>query len=517
MMSEDSNSDEHLPSKDFITIPLADPHIDELETYNITFNWIRHGESCANYDQGSHNDKGTDIKPGYGIINNNFETKSMKKRFKDDTTSNLEKNKHASKNMLSSFFSAIKAINDYEPNLTYIGMNQAINLGTDFFSKPEHTNPNNIYLSSGLTRTITTALLALRYKQDAVIYVVPYINETSKGVDDKQNNAVPSIILKKKILFIKDWLEKNWIIEFDDIEIINFLIVIYENIDVNDTIMKELKDKIEYVLECRKSETCRETKKSNLQELITKLIDEMTSRFRYEHRFFKSDIQNNNLDFVMNTYNKLKSINLREFKRGPKVDFSIYEFYEKIYSKKFPWYHSPYQQNVNHFLNDVLLKRFKDLKNLKFYAFAHGNLIKDLWFESKPDTYERYQHKTEEDILNTLVVSDNLTVSKKLNKVINHDFEIIYTPIQIRSSYYNFEHYNENVCKRESIKGIINYPLGHPHEILNLRHYPPTSSVAFYYNNKERYEAMLPNQIGGYKQKYLKYKEKYLNLKKHNF
>ena len=100
------------------------------------------------------------------------------------------------------------------------------------------------------------------------------------------------------------------------------------------------------------------------------------------------------------------------------------------------------------------------------------------------------------------------------HEIISHDFKIIYTPIQIRSSYYNFEHYNENVCKRESIKGIINYPLGHPSEILDLRQYPPTSSVAFYYDNIERYnEAILPTQIGGYKQKYLKYKEKYLNLK----
>lgn len=190
----------------------------DIQTYQIRINWIRHGESCANFDVGSNKDKKS-VHPtnsGYGIVGNQYEIDRYDKlqefenvkvagqiAYTDDIAivhEDIEED--MPKRFVQWFTSFITASNYYEPNLSYIGMNHAINLGTDFFSTGDHHNPRNIYISSGLTRTITTALLALRFIPDAVIYVVPYINEIGNAAQalkaDWQNTAVKSSILKKK-------------------------------------------------------------------------------------------------------------------------------------------------------------------------------------------------------------------------------------------------------------------------------------------------------------------------------
>lgn len=191
----------------------------DTQTYQIRINWIRHGESCANFDVGSSKDK-KGVPPtnsGYGKVANQYEVDRYNKQQEpvivdvvdgyadypeDIAIEHDDINEDIPKGFLQNLASFVKASNMYEPNLSYIGMNHAINLGTDFFSTPQHNSPKNIYISSGLTRTITTALLALRFIPDAVIYVVPYINEIGNISEaaraDWQNTAVKSSILKKK-------------------------------------------------------------------------------------------------------------------------------------------------------------------------------------------------------------------------------------------------------------------------------------------------------------------------------
>ena len=529
----------------------------DTQTYQIRINWIRHGESCANFDVGSNKDKKS--KPptnsGYGRVRNQYETDRSNKLEKwvnvdvvdgipsypeDIAIEHEDIEEDIPKSLLQRFTSSAKATFIYEPNLSYIGMSHAINLGTDFFSTQDHYKPQNIYISSGLTRTITTALLALRFIPDAVIYVVPYINEIGNAAQyagtDKQNTAVKSSILKKKILFIKKWLDKNWITRFDDIEIINFLITIYEIIDDTNPEALQFRQMITDVLNCRKNKVCRETHINQLQELVLQLINDPNIINADGTYLIKTDT--NKYDSVMNTVRRIRSFynSMNIFKHGPTVNFEIYDYYEKL--REIPNYRRVIPDttisNIDFFLTDVLKVIHRDIRfthgteiypthlrmlpntdreRITIYAFVHGSLIRDMWERFSNSTYEQYKHQLHE-MMNTFVVSDIITLGKISNKIINHAFEIIHDPIKIRSSYHNFEKYNTNVCKLQSIKGIINYPLVDPTSEI-IRKYPPTRDSEFYYSEQEdgQYHDNLPLQIGGYKKKYLKYKQKYLNLK----
>ena len=540
----------------------------DTQTYQIQINWIRHGESCANFDVGSNKDKKSDpsTKSGYGIVGNQYEIDRQNEQQKpvivnvagqiayqedieikhedieDIAIEHEDIEEHTQKGFIQRFLSRIRASFIYEPNLSYIGMNHAINLGTNFFSTCNHRDPRNIYISSGLTRTITTALLALRFIPDAVIYVVPYINEIGNIAQpmgaDWQNTAVKSSILKKKILFIKKWLDKNWITRFDDIEIINFLITIYEIIDDKNPNALQFRQKIFDVLNCRKNKVCRETNINQLQELVLELINDQNIINTDGTYLIRTDA--NKYDSVMNTVGRIRSLhnNMNIFKRGPTVNFEIYDYYEKLRE-------NPNNQkvipdttisNIDFFLSDVLKVIHRDIRfnpgteiypthlrmlpntdreTITIYAFVHGSLIRDMWKRFSNCTYRQYEHKLNE-MMNTFVVSNIITLGKISNRIINHDFKIIHDPIKIRSSYNNFEKYNINVCKTQSVKGIINYPLGDPTRKLSRERYHPTPDSEFFYCEQldGQYHDNLPLQIGGYKKKYLKYKQKYLNQKK---
>jgi len=566
-----------------LTPPLVEPVVAQQspyystneETYNITINWIRHGESCANLaTKGFQDKKDTTIDIGYGITGNIFEKDMKNGLHKDimdkeigeidesdefelidlsiidddlDTENQTFYNRWMKE--FSTTASKIKGTFMYEPNLSYVGMSHAINLGTNFFSKDEHSNNTNIYISSALTRTITTALLALRFVPNAVIYVVPYINEINNAGEqlgiDFQNTAVKSSILKKKILFIKKWLDINWITYFDDIEIINFLIIIYEIIDISiNADAKKVKETIIIVLNCRKYIGCRRDNYKQLQEYVVKLL-KMKDLDSY---LIRKD--NTKYTLVTDFIKKAQTLvsNLTQFKYGPTVNFEIYDYYEQLRTK--PGYKDIIPDttisNINFFLTDVLKIIYRDIKfpenfqiypkNLKkledgprkdinIYAFAHGNLIRQIWreFHNKEDESQLYGNvkHTLETMMNTAVISDIITLTKDLHRILKHKFTIIHTPEKIRSTYYNFEKYHPDVCKLQSIKGIINYPLYH--DTLDTskvavfkNNYPPDKNSEFFYNDIAHYTNDLPLVIEGYERKYLKYKQKYLDLKKHN-
>jgi len=540
----------------------------EEDIYNITINWIRHGESCANYAHGSSDKKNVPHRPhGFGKFPNKYEEDYANNKNSEEDT---QKNNHASNDILYNSHPVSGNSHAYEPNLSYIGMNHAINLGNEFFFKREHIDPKNIYISSGLTRTITTALIALRFIPDAVIYVVPYINETENNNDDISNIAVPLIILKKRIRFIQEWLQKNWITRFDDIELINFLITIYEIIDVSkDTGLLPLKTKIKTELDCRKNNECRETNMKNLQQLVSDIIkidnfeqflfkdenqkDENQKDENQKDENQKDENQKDKLQFVIAIFKKLLNFkdNMDKFKQGPTINYRFYSYYEIEYTKqniqnnqiyhdklknqqdkqKIPY---PYYKNIDYFLTFILSQIQQYMifdintnkyvfqkdgnytgQHIKIYAFAHGHLIKTMWSELNSDTYNENKSVLD-NIFNTMVVSDNIQMSKKTNEIKKHVFNIIYIPTLIRSNYYNFEYYNQNVCDLQSIQGIINYPLlNDPSKNLNIERYPPRQDVAFYYkHDKDYYDTLPSDSFNNYKQKYLKYKQKYLNLKK---
>ena len=532
------------------------------QQYNITINWIRHGESCANLAVGSNRDeRPSKASDGYGKLENAYEKDAeyemvdktgttINETHKDDIDESTTKSRSAL-NALSSLSdwgrgkaSQLTASNLYEPNLTYIGMNHAINLGTNFFSKDGRITPANIYISSALTRTITTALLALRFVPNAVIYVVPYINEIGNVAQnvgmDWQNTGVKSLLLKKKILFIKKWLDVNWITRFDDIEIINFLITIYEIIDDAKKNALQIKDDIVKVLNCRKDTQCRETSLINLQALVLRLLQMPEISNPEDTTFSLKKSDETKYTFVMGFIKRAVTLvsNIKLFKNGPTVNFEIYDYYEKL--KKTLHYKDVIPDttisNIDFFLTDVLKIIYRDIKftqgqqiyptylqkleytdrdPITIYAFIHGSLIRHMWKTFQQDTYQMHKHELD-NMMNTAVISDNITLLKDSHIILSHDFKIIHTPEKIRSTYHNFEKYNPSVCKLQSIKGIINYSLDSVRGKDIQQQYPPDLDSTFYYTDKEHYTDDLPLVITDSYRKYLKYKQKYLNLKKHN-
>ena len=507
---------------------LEPPSLNDLD---ITINWIRHAESCANKASKEGSIKALSSKVSSTV--SSTLSSAVSSIFGFENLFDLEEGNLDTSN--KSFFDTIASTAlapwFYEPNLTYIGMNEAINLGTEFFSNPPHNNPRNIYISSALTRTITTALLALRSNINAVIYVVPYINEIENNSSmDNQNKAVPSKLLKRKIKFIKDWLQENWIIRFDDIEIINFLTTISEMLDTNTDFSVDypheihrnypqaLKSKIDSVLECIKD---RDRNRNchiihDIQNLVEEIItcDEIKDK---TYLIFKEGNTPAKLEVIANTIEKFNFLlaDNRKNLRGPIVDFTFYEHYEKLYENMLhiPMEHlntypdtkvSKYAYFLAHVLPEIL-QILNYNGNDSIYAFAHGQIIRNMWKEYNPEKYAIQSHRLH-NMKNTTVIQNNIKTSA---------FNIIHEPHQpsISDNYPFLESKNNNVCRLQSIKGVINYPLdGRANPNVNETN-NPDEDVNFFYKRPYNLDVVAPSQIAGYKQKYLKYKKKYLNLK----
>lgn len=546
------------------------------DKYEITINWIRHGESCSNLDQKINMDK-KNINHVQDLNNDDLDVKLdnfYQDKKKDDEYEHIDddidddigdigddigddiddsdfedidfnkeiSNKNQSSTLLNSIYETIKNKSTiikagflYEPNLSFIGMNQAINLGTNFFYK--NNDPRNIYISSPLTRTITTAMLSLRFIENAVIYVVPYINEKSNVASkfniDYQNTAVPSNLLKKKIFFIKEWLNKFWIGKFDDIEIRNFLKNIYL-ITNNEEFKKYIYDIFD---ERRNKKQNKLFDFNKIQEFINNLICDNT--------FLESLDKNNHVIYekIIQTLNTLKEYKNKfdKFKKGPVVNFEIYEYYENLKKNiqykdilpdlKYTNTDFFYTNVLNVILRDVefntqsnsypqhlkLTNNKQQYAGVKIFAFAHGSLIRSIWEKFNPETYIQHKHELVE-MMNTAIITDKITIYNQSHIIYHHKFTINdYVPVKLRTyDALNFESQNENICDKKSVKGIINYFLNDK-ELIDK--YKDNPDIQFYVENKEKINNdNLPSQFAGsnidkYKNKYIKYKNKYIHLK----
>ena len=474
---------------------------------NVIIDWIRHAESCSNLIGKSN------VDTYVGTSNIGYSNIVSQPEIPHDT-SFLGK--------LTSFVSKLPskiAGTNIEPPLSFIGMQHAINLGNKFMTEHNHYD---MYISSALTRTITTALLSLRHRPEVIIYVVPYINERHEfdigaGISDYQNIAVKSDLLKRKIRFIKDWLEYNWIYYFDDIEIINdFNIILDDKTTPN---IKDLQDRI------------REYFKNRIENRFANRSDIDRSEFNIIQilRLIQNypQLQNKYRDRIQ-TIQESDGIKYKInpiFLRGPKVDFSIYEYFEKTYE-------DTQYYNLDNFYNRVLnniKSRFELLETIRIAAYTHGNLMREILGKFETAVPENLKgHK----MMNT-------TVIRQIEKTNRFIFDL-YQPDKIRQRYDNFESLNTNVCNNESITGLSNNYLyyGLTPEADRYQEYEHYKDIDFfkYYKlqdslisrrmriNKEpnfnnpNYNIPLEgiNQIAGntkYYDKYMKYKSKYIKLK----
>jgi len=353
-------------------------NLESIKFFNISHHkniyWIRHAESCSNLNVGYYQDKepiNYKNNIGYGLIKGG-----------------------------NNLFSKIKSLLFYEPSLSFIGMQQAILLG----SKLNDFNDDFCFICSSMTRTIMTALFSLRNKTNVKIYVCPYINEIPSPISyfgvDYHNTAVPSHILKQRIDYVLSWIKKNWIDVFDDIMFFDELLEIKNKND------KLKNDKL----------------KNEVDELINlKILN--------KKKEFIDKIKQTNSEISL-LYRKYKNI---EF---PKIDFSILEYFEKIDDVRYP--------NSSKFYDQVLnLPQFINKKN--FVVYSHGLFIK----ENIKIRNKNLKIKQIKNISNTQIVKE--TIDNMDSK-----FEFIESPTKIRSSYKNFEHLNNNICKPEDLNGEIN-------------------------------------------------------------
>ncbi len=438
---------------------------------NITIDWIRHGESCGNIMQGHILDKpSNDRKVGYDKLT------IIRKSNSDSILSDVW-------NKTMNLGGIIKNMLYYEPNLSYIGICHSINLGRYFMNNNKH----DIYISSGMTRTIMTALLSLRHNPDAVIYVVPYINEFSNissitGID-YQNTAVPSNILKKRIRFIKDWLEKNWITNFDDIEIMTDLTELFNNPNL---INHKYKLEFDSIIKLKKDK-----EKYNIEDFIIRII--------------KDKDLHEDFNLFIDKYSKIFS-DLRRFKRCPSVDFSIYEYFENKYN-------NTQKPDLEMFYKEVipiLKEKVGDKSDLKIAAYSHGLVIRQIWKNINPEYY-KINHQQMYEMMNTQVSTEKQIIN---GNNISKEIRFSFYPMKIRENFEDFECLNNNLCDNKSILGINNFNLGY-YEPLTIDEVSP--DVKFVYENGydlHKEEDTSNFLVGGNKNNYLKYKERYLKLKK---
>ena len=342
-----------------------------------------------------------------------------------------------------------KATYMFESNLSYIGMNQAINLGKNFINM--NYNNYDIILTSAKVRTIMTALLSLRLyniTKPIKIIVVPYMNELSseaKLIDnDKMNTGVESSVLKKQVQYIKIWLKNNWIEYYDDIEIIDDLIKMNENT------MNPYYEEINILLKCKKDKLTNQCKSHNIIDIIKKIL---------VNSFYKT----HNIDFITK-YTKIIE-NIDTFITGCEVDFSFLEQYENNFKNGIET-NNPCISNMVYFYTNVVEKICNycqvNKDNIKILLYLHGRLIQDIYDMHYYNFMHNMKIKMNEDFYsyyaaNTIVYEQNITYDSNFLDLQLNDIKILQRPIFIRSMDKQIinESYN-NVCDISSLRGKIN-------------------------------------------------------------
>jgi hypothetical protein len=180
--------------------------------------------------------------------------------------------------------------------------------------------------------------------------------------------------------------------------------------------------------------------------------------------------------------------------------------------------------NIYKFYTEILSEPIFNTDSIpkKILCIAHSSLIRKIWQDKDPNSYDKNREQLRH-MLNTGVFQE----------IINYDnstFNEVYEPSKIRWQYENFEDLNIDICRTESVKGIINFNLKEPAETYigsfarNLKGYLARETipqerlsydVAFYDQNNYINKSLPTELIGGtdYYLKYLKYKSKYLLLK----
>lgn len=497
----------------------------------ITIDWVRHAESCANFSSNNFVDK--NLNPNRPTGYDQFYQKDLTKE-----------NASIFDNVSRLGFTALTAAFKYHPNLSYIGAQHAILLGTEFI----HTRRSNekiydmIYVSPSL-RTIMTALFALRgSKYNTKIIVVPYILEhlNIAGRYDYVNSPLHSSKLEKYVEMVKEWLKRNWINNFDDIEVMKLLKIIEfnaENTPLNNIIIKRIhglfncarnknsNDKRcdisiikqineicfltirDIIIEFNKSKNTINVECNNFDKINKTVLEANITNPVDFSNFFDNFYEKVNLKEmfhasanivlfrnILEAVNQLRLLVDHSVIMGPEVNFEIIKQYEgsddftQIDMSKF------YQKIL---IPNLMENSLKIKEKVNILCVVHGTTMRSFFHSKYPDGGIPSPNLRNTQVYEEVIIFDRS--AGKIHEKINYEK---YLPDLIRTKYQNFEKLNSNICSLDSLQGALYYVVDKNQKMKKY-----TDDIAFINNESI-------NSNPNYYEKYIKYKKKYLNLKK---
>ena len=394
--------------------------------------WVRHAESCSNKQIRSIEDREPDNyydKDNIGFHPKDYQISSKHQDNSIKTIYDIypdilnqpwiTRDTKISKDIIQLFNAGLRR----HPNITYIGMNQAILLGMNYMKKNIGNNNIGVYVSASV-RTIMTALLSLRGLEQITINVVPYISESTnpiKYIYDYQNEPVDSKILERSVLFIKEWLKESWIKYYDDIELF-----------INLNKLKEypgLKEDIKNIINCKKKHDDCYDKILDFLNNLSRKLQQYSTRSR-----IPTDLLN-----YFSMFDYINKDKLNKYLEGPRVNFNILKDYEKInYTKE------KYENHVKRF-EQFYTKILPNIDHDNIIVYSHGAILRETMAS-------RYPRVTPRKITyNTQVYLEDLNNSKIYYNE--------YLPVPVRYTFGNIERLNPDLCTQSSLLGMINYPI----------------------------------------------------------
>jgi broad specificity phosphatase PhoE len=373
-----------------------------MKSLKITIDWVRHGESCSNVQSGHITDA------------NLYPNRSLGYEKVTENNSSVPRKP------------IIPPLITYEPNLSYIGIQQAILLGTNYLSQQD--KPYDLIFSSPKNRTVQTSLLSLRSDPSETVFVIPFINEMPNffiSSFDKENYPLKSDQIEKMVISFKQWLQDDWIKNFDDIEVMSDLVLIKKKIGPNN----DINQLIDQILECKPSKG-KIDKRDDLQ------YQECDNSIRELILDICQKLKNNSDPEIYSVINKLLFLLNPKNLVGPTIDLSVLDHFnnetsynpEKFYSEIIPYIYSI----------------IKPETSFKILCFSHGNFIKDI--------ANKFYSKNIIKIKNTQVFRETISYDPSTKISTHENFEIQYDPISIRQQFGNFEDLNKNVCQSDYYK-----------------------------------------------------------------
>lgn len=497
-------------------------------SFNIKFqfDWCRHAESASNLAQGSILDKFQNYEldennepPHFTYIKADIDTILEKENVKYDEVNHTD-----TTYQISSIMSSIKSPYLYHPNLSFIGMQQAIRLGMLYNRK--YNDEYNLICASQSLRTIMTAMLSNRGSHKH-IYVVPHITEyvNIAGPFDFQNNVVPVDKLKRYIKFIKDWLERSFLTYFDDYELHTFLYHI--KCDILPNIPNNILDTFEYV---------HNNIKYPLHEILDFILEakyKIKTNYNYDSDCNDLNNDNDDITYCEDRINKIITVsNFICFELTPYIDIRVRSFFEHFLNvdsiKKFirgppvnfslvmnetdktngidMFYHSVIHLFIKHNLlqnifnydqsyhisNDIFDENYDNPndKTVRILCYSHGLLINNYFNDLINNKKAKIigNPKDGKTMFNTEIYRHTFDYNyNSVDNIVilyNHSAQFsLYKPIPIRKYVGDFYKYNIDVCKSESVKGIINYPMTDANSERRMIPYL-SSLLSFFYQTK---------------------------------